>query len=269
MQFVTDADDDGVAFIERDTPNEERIEFADVNEETDTLIGVARPDPLAHDAGAPITFGEDVERELLVDGYTEAGGRHRDVPVAPELWNYFIEGTLPQGEEKEVDAEIEDDGEVVEIVSAPFVEPVEEATIEGAVEGFVGTTETRTNVDYGDLTTSGPTVWSVAPISGQFFVSVSCDIHHDADPGNSAFASYEIAHVIGDASNTQGEEGIVRAAHDDRAAKVATTHFVCSTRTSFIKGLTPGQWYRFRMKYRRNGTGAGTFRDRQIIVLPR
>jgi hypothetical protein len=118
VDFVTGAEENDAAFIERGTSNEERIEFTDVDEDNDVLLGVTRENPVAHPAGAEISFGEDDDLELVADGH-ELGGRTIEaVPIDPQLWMFFALGKRPFGQEYEVEVEVVD-GEYSQIVTAP------------------------------------------------------------------------------------------------------------------------------------------------------
>lgn len=138
VQFVTDAETSGVAYIEPGTGNEERIEYEDVDEVNDLLLDITRPDPLIHALDTEVVFGDDPEPEMLSDGFLEGSSeKSTGIPIEQQLWPYFEVG---DANEYTVEVDVDELGEVLRVATAPLdIEPV----IDGAyvAPGTVSSTD--------------------------------------------------------------------------------------------------------------------------------
>jgi hypothetical protein len=136
-----------------------------------------------------------------------------------------------------------------------------------AQEDTISTNESRTNVAFGNLATTGPQVWILCPPSGRFLVqaTVTCD---SAAAGSLAAFGTQITHVTADGGGVLGSEGEVVAAAIGNGAENWSGRFVTVSRSNIIQGRTPGEWYRCRLQYRSASGVAASFENRQIVVVP-
>jgi hypothetical protein len=115
----------------------------------------------------------------------------------------------------------------------------------------ITTSESRTLVTYGDLTTVGPTLTDVEiPGSGRLVVVLSAIV---APNGGEAAMSFTMS-------------GDVTAAATDNRALLATSRVGCSS-LIVMSGLAEG-FVDITAKYRSDGTNNAAFSNRSMLVAP-
>lgn len=159
VDFVPSGSGGGTAVLEVDTSKEEEIEYSDVDEATDELVGVIRRNPQSHTTGVFVQAGTDPVIEKWAEGrIDDEEGQVVEVPVPASLYPMLRVGTYDEETAPTIQVIFDDDAEQLVVHDGPV----------GAVPSFDEDLEVLPPVGGGDASdaVTDPDTGRILPPAG-------------------------------------------------------------------------------------------------------